>query len=561
MRPGLQLKINQQLTMTPQLQQAIRLLQLSTLELRQELIEQLYNNPLLELEEEEKREQSQDEQDLAPDESIFNIENNPVDAQALTEDLLNSSNSLLASETQDTPDLSWEDSGAADLPVEGNWEDVYNPVTSGIAGGSGEIDLEQVYQVTESLQDHLRWQLNLTPFSEHDKQIGMTLIDSVDNNGFLTDNVLNITEHLQTEDEPLPEEEIIAVLHRLQQFDPAGVFARDVQECLLIQINQLPSTTPYVAESRRLVLQFLNDLGSVDPIRLCKKTGYSLDQIRQAMLLIKNLNPRPGEALSSQNVDYIVPDAIVEKIDNSWRVRLNDANLPRLRINDSYSSLIKRSDDSQDNQYLKDNLSEARWFLRSLESRNETLMRVTMTIVELQKGFLEQGPIAMKPMVLADVANRLELHESTISRVTTTKYLATPQGIFELKYFFSSHVGTAGGGECSSTAVCAILKSMINAETPSKPLSDSKLTALLDEQGIRVARRTVAKYRESMGIASSSQRKRFENIIYVKILNTIIFIVSLLYGCMLNLTLTRYIFNEFIITRTIRVAYAAPMIP
>ena len=499
--------------MTPQLQQAIRLLQLSTLELRQELIEQLYNNPLLELDEEEKREQSQDEQDLARDESIFNSENNPVDAQALTEDLLNSSNSLLASETQDTPDLSWEESGAADLPVEGNWEDVYNPVTSGVAGGSGEIDLEQVYQVTESLQDHLRWQLNLTPLSEHDKQIGMTLIDSVDNNGFLTDDVLNITEHLRTENKPLHEEEIIAVLHRLQQFDPAGVFARDVQECLLIQINQLPSTTPYIAESRRLVLQFLNDLGSMDPMRLAKKTGYSLDQIRQGMLLIKNLNPRPGEALSSQNVDYIIPDAIVEKIDNSWRVRLNDANLPRLRINDSYSSLIKRSDDSQDNQYLKDNLSEARWFLRSLESRNETLMRVTMTIVELQQGFLEQGPIAMKPMVLADVANRLELHESTISRVTTTKYLATPQGIFELKYFFSSHVGTAGGGECSSTAVCAILKSIINAETPSKPLSDSKLTALLDEQGIRVARRTVAKYRESMGIASSSQRKRFENTI------------------------------------------------
>ncbi len=489
-------------------------MQLSTLELRQELIEQLYNNPLLELDEEEdKREQVQDEQDLSLDESILNTENNPIDAQALTEDLLNASNNLLASETQDTPDLSWDESGAADLPVEGNWEDVYNPVTSGTAGGSGEIDLEQVYQVTESLQDHLRWQLNLTPFSEQDKQIGMTLIDSVDNNGFLADDVLNITEHLRTEEEPLNEAEIIAVLHRLQQFDPAGVFARDVQECLLIQINQLPSTTPFIAESRRLVLDFLNDLGSVDPIRLAKKTGYSLDQIRQAMLLIKNLNPRPGEALSNQSVDYIVPDAIVEKIDNIWRVRLNDANLPRLRINDSYSSLIKRSDDSQDNQYLKDNLSEARWFLRSLESRNETLMRVTMTIVELQKGFLEQGPIAMKPMVLADVANRLELHESTISRVTTTKYLATPQGIFELKYFFSSHVGTVGGGECSSTAVCAILKSMINAETPSKPLSDSKLTALLDEQGIRVARRTVAKYRESMGIASSSQRKRFENTI------------------------------------------------
>ena len=200
--------------------------------------------------------------------SELNTENNPIDAQALTEDLLNAANNLLASETQDTPDLSWDESGAADLPVEGNWEDVYNPVTSGTAGGSGEIDLEQVYQVTESLQDHLRWQLNLTPFSEHDKQIGMTLIDSVDNNGFLTDDVLNITEHLRTEEEPLNEAEIIAVLHRLQQFDPAGVFARDVQECLLIQINQLPSTTPFIAESRRLVLDFLNDLGSVDPIRL-----------------------------------------------------------------------------------------------------------------------------------------------------------------------------------------------------------------------------------------------------------------------------------------------------
>ena len=292
MRPGLQLKINQQLTMTPQLQQAIRLLQLSTLELQQELTEQLYNNPLLELdEEEEKREKTQDETDPVSDDSILSKESDPVDSRALTEDLLNSSNNLLASETPDTPDLSWDESGAGDLPVEGNWEDVYNPITSNVAGGSGEIDLEQVYQVTESLQDHLRWQLNLTPFSERDRQIGMTLIDSVDNNGFLTDDILNITEHLLAEEEPLQEEEIIAVLHRLQQFDPAGVFARGVQECLLIQINQLPSKTPFNLEAKRLVLEFLNDLGSVDPLRLSKKTGYSLDRIREAMLLIKNLNP------------------------------------------------------------------------------------------------------------------------------------------------------------------------------------------------------------------------------------------------------------------------------
>jgi RNA polymerase sigma-54 factor len=259
------------------------------------------------------------------------------------------------------------------------------------------------------------------------------------------------------------------------------------------------------------VADFLNDIASMDMVRLTKKTGYSTDNIQGALLLIRSLNPRPGETLASNEAEYIVPDVYVEKVAGRWRVRLNDTSMPRLRINDAYSSLIKRADNSEDNQFLKTNLAEARWFLRSLESRNETLMRVAMTIIDLQQGFLDHGPVAMKPMVLADIATKLELHESTISRVTTTKYLATPQGIFELKYFFSSHVGTSGGGECSSTAVCAILKTMIGAEQQAKPLSDNKLTSLLEEQGIQVARRTVAKYRESMGIPSSSQRKRFEN--------------------------------------------------
>ena len=230
-----------------------------------------------------------------------------------------------------------------------------------------------------------------------------------------------------------------------------------------------------------------------------------------ALKLIRSLNPHPGESVSVNDAEYIAPDAYVEKISGRWTVRLNNSNVPRLKINTAYSDLIKRSDNSDQNQYLKDNLAEARWFLRSIESRNDTLMRVAITIVELQQGFLDHGPIAMKPMVLSDIAVKLELHESTISRVTTAKYLATPQGIFELKYFFSSHVGTSAGGEFSSTAVCAILKTLIGAEQPSKPLSDNKLMALLEEQGIQVARRTVAKYRESLGIPSSSQRKRFEN--------------------------------------------------
>ena len=269
--------------------------------------------------------------------------------------------------------------------------------------------------------------------------------------------------------------------------------------------------TPFVVQATRLTSDFLTDIASIDIVSLSKKTHYELDELKGAIKLIQGLNPRPGESLAADNTEYIAPDAYVEKVAGRWQVRLNDSNMPRLKINEVYSSLIKRSDNSEQNQYLKDNLAEARWFLRSLESRNETLMRVAITVVELQQGFLDHGPIGMKPMVLADIATKLELHESTISRVTTAKYLATPQGIFELKYFFSSHVGTSSGGECSSTAVCAILKTLIEAERPSKPLSDNKLMALLEQQGIQVARRTVAKYRESLGIPSSSQRKRFEN--------------------------------------------------
>ena len=321
---------------------------------------------------------------------------------------------------------------------------------------------------------------------------------------------------LETTDGPeltdsLEDDELEAVLHRLQQFDPPGIFGRNIKECLLIQLNQLSDETAYLAQAIRLVNEFLEDIASVDINRLSKKTGYSCDDLQEALLLIRSLNPRPGEVLAVNEAEYIAPDVYVEKIAGRWRVQLNDSNMPKLRINDTYSNLINRSDNSDEKQFLKNNLAEARWFLRSLESRNETLMRVAITIIDLQQGFLDHGPIAMKPMVLSDIATKLDLHESTISRVTTSKYLATPQGIFELKYFFSSHVGTSGGGECSSTAVCAILKTMISAEQPAKPLSDNKLTSLLEEQGIQVARRTVAKYRESMGIPSSSQRKRFEN--------------------------------------------------
>ncbi|MDG1818600.1 MAG: RNA polymerase factor sigma-54 [Porticoccaceae bacterium] len=503
MRQGLQLKFSQQLTMTPQLQQAIRLLQLSTLELRQEMIEQLYNNPLLEIEEDNSSEPAPETQQSSQSSS--------EGAQENSADLTTREDKEKGDDQNS--DYEWSEQIPQDLPVDANWDDVYNPSTSNSSGG--EVNLEQVYQVTESFQGHLEWQLNLTPFSDSDREIATAFIDAIDSSGFISEDLFDVVAHIQQaeseaiSEEQMQEDELVAVLHRLQQFDPPGVFARNIRECLLIQLNQLAPETEYLQSAVLLVTDFLQDIAAIDSLRMAKKAGLSAVQLEGALLLIRSLNPRPGEALNSNDIDYIVPDAYVEKINGRWKVKLNDSNMPRLRINDSYSALIKRSDTSDDNQFLKDNLAEARWFLRSIESRNETLMRVAMTIVDLQQGFLDYGPVAMKPMVLSDIATELELHESTISRVTTSKYLATPQGIYELKYFFSSHVGTSAGGECSSTAVCAILKEMIGAEQPAKPLSDNKLTSLLEEQGIQVARRTVAKYRESMGIPSSSQRKRF----------------------------------------------------
>uniref|UniRef100_UPI003F6A223D RNA polymerase factor sigma-54 n=1 Tax=Porticoccus sp. TaxID=2024853 RepID=UPI003F6A223D len=304
-------------------------------------------------------------------------------------------------------------------------------------------------------------------------------------------------------------DEVLAVLHRIQQFDPPGIAATSLAECLLIQLNQFSPDTPLLSEAIQLVTDHLELVGQRNFRQMEKMTGLPQEILEGAILLIQTLSPNPGDAIRNDDIEYVVPDVRVTKVDNHWQVSLNENITPRLSINQQYAQLIRRADSSQDNTFLKNYLQEAKWFLRSMESRNNTLMRVTSCIIELQQGFLEQGPVAMKPMVLADIADRLELHESTISRVTTQKYIDTPQGVFELKYFFSSHVSTDSGGECSSTAIRAMLKKMVSAENPGKPLSDNKLTALLGEMGIQVARRTVAKYREGMGIPSSSERKRY----------------------------------------------------
>jgi RNA polymerase sigma-54 factor len=397
------------------------------------------------------------------------------------------------------------------LPVDTSWDDIYQPSStpsSSAAGENDDFDFESRRSTTESLFDHLMWQLNLTPMSDRDRVIAMAIIDAVEPTGMLSTPITDIYAGLADALEDLDQEEVDAVLHRIQQFDPAGVAAHDLQECLLIQLRQLPPDTPYLQAAKMVVKEHLNLLGSRDYKQLMRKTKLKEHELRDTILTIQRLNPRPGDQINAGETEYVVPDVFVSKEQDRWTVRLNPEIAPKIRINPEYAGLIKRADSSSDNTFLRDNLQEARWFLKSLQSRNETLLRVASCIVEKQRGFLDYGAEAMKPLVLHDVAEAVGMHESTISRVTTQKYMHTPQGIFELKYFFSSHVSTDTGGECSSTAIRAIIKKLIIAENPKKPLSDSKIAELLSEQGIQVARRTIAKYRESLSIPPSNERKR-----------------------------------------------------
>ena len=486
--------------MTPQLQQAIKLLQLSTLELSQEITEQLYSNPLLE--------EITEDQDAENQLKKINNEKTLTETSNLTAEELEEPSKNTEPLSQETDQNDW-DSDFDNYSVQ--TQDIAR-INNNDGNIRGEINLEQVHQVTQSLKDHLLWQLNLTNLNARDLSIAEMLTYSLDDNGLLTQNLSEIFEELDENNNEY-ESEILTVLTRLQQFDPPGVYARDLKECLLIQLNQLSQETPFLKQAKILVLQFLEDIGKLNTDKLLKKTQLSLDELRGAISLVRSMNPYPGEFLQENDTEYITPDAYVIKTSDKWRAIINDDHNPRLRINETYKNLIRQSDNSKENQYLKDSLTEAKWFIKSLESRNETLLKVVNCIIELQEDFFEHGPVSMKPMILSDISEKLDLHESTISRVTTSKYLATPRGIYELKYFFSSHVATATGGECSSTAVSAILKELINAEIPHKPLSDNKLTELLKEQGINIARRTVAKYREGLGIPSSSDRKRFENVI------------------------------------------------
>jgi len=479
MKQSLQLKLGTQLTMTPQLQQAIRLLQLSTLDLQQEVQSALDSNPLLEMDGDEQHHGEAVEQNTQSED--------PAATAA----------------AGDNSDSDWNQDIPEDLPVDTHWDDIYGGTSSYSAGEADEMALDQRNSIPDSLHDQLLWQLNLTALSPLDKLIGETLIDAINPRGFLEACTADLARGLDAD-----EDEVLAVLKIIQQFDPAGCGARDLRECLLLQLQQLPAQTPWLEQACQVVDRHLDLLGKRDFRSLSRRTRLTEAQLGDVVRLIQTLNPHPGEAVGGEEPQYVVPDIVVSRRQQRWQVELNPETTPRLRINGDYAALIKRADNSSDNNFLRDHLQEARWFLKSLQSRNETLLKVATSIVEKQQGFFELGPEAMKPMVLADIAETIGMHESTISRVTTQKYMLTPRGVFELKYFFSSHVSTDSGEDASSTAIRALIRKLIDAELPRKPLSDNKITQELDKQGIQVARRTVAKYRESMGIPSSSERKR-----------------------------------------------------
>jgi RNA polymerase sigma-54 factor len=504
MKPSIQLRLTQHLTMTPQLQQAIRLLQLSTLDLKEEIQDALDSNPLLEtVEEGEIREQSRldaagskseseraadggDSADdsMGPDDRDYDVRDAEPELQVVPSDL------------------------PQDLPVDSAWEDIYESVLPPSSGSSSEesTDFYAQRSATQTLVDHLVWQLNLTRFSDTDRAIATAIIDAISDDGYLTQSLEDI--QAAFEDPEIGVAEVEAVLHRIQCFDPPGVGARDPRECLLIQLRQLPEDVPHRAAALQLVGEHFELLANQDQAQIRRRLKLDEAELSGMIRLIRSLTPRPGSLIAEAEPQYVEPDVFVTKRGDSWRVELNPEATPRLRVNADYAGLIRRADNSLDNQFLKNHLQEARWFIKSLKSRNETLLRVATKIVEFQRGFLEHGDVAMRPLVLRDIADALGMHESTISRVTTQKYMYTPRGTLEFKYFFSSHVSTAAGGEASATAIRALIRQLVAAERPDKPLSDSKIAEILGEQGIEVARRTVAKYREAMAIPPSNERKR-----------------------------------------------------
>jgi len=459
MKTSLQLRMDQNLTLTPQLQQAIKLLQLSTLDLQHEIQQKIETNPLLEI--------------------VSNEEN--IDESTISEQ----------SNDEEFDDF--------------QWSNLYS--TAGKFNQFNEPDYHKEKGTIIDLQEYLTWQLRLTPMSDTDRMIAFSIIEAINHNGFLT--VLPTTLHASLCDKNfnVDFDEFEAVRHRIMRFDPISCGSANLSEALLIQVEALPKSTSHYKILKNIIENDLKLLGQHNYRELRKR--YSIDEKTLSIIIkcIKKLNPNPGSVINTDRTDYIIPELTLRKKNNTWCVEANHILLPKLSINQHYASLIRDVKSAADSQFLKTNLQEARWFLKSIYNREATLLKIARYLVSYQHNFFDKGEQAMKPLTLNEVAHALDVHESTVSRATTQKYIHTPRGLFELKYFFSSHLPSTDGKDCSSTAIRALIKSLIHKENTKKPLSDNKMVQLLKEQGICVARRTIAKYREMIGIPPSNERK------------------------------------------------------
>ncbi|MCD6251447.1 MAG: RNA polymerase factor sigma-54 [Psychrobacter sp.] len=555
---GLATTLSTSQKLTPQMQQAIKLLQLSSLELAQEVQLKLDSNPLLERIEDDEEEYDADDRgesltlddwnQSAGTESFSGESDDPESisdyASEYNDDFRDAfsdgfdklqpasiDNGAMEYQATDSDD----DSGLDDSNVDHNSFESSNHASAAITSANSKSDEDfDSYQggTSATIQDHVRWQLNFKRLSETDTLIATYLMDAMDDMGFVR---LDIDELLQSFDTMasfyqwetrVEHDEIMAVLRIIQSCDPLGVGARNLSECLAIQLAKLQADTEHLKEAQAL-LSASEHLVSNNIKALTERTGLAPENITPALNLLRTLNPSPGLLFQSNQPDYTqppasydIPDVLVTPMrrrdeDNSnsdtqgggWHVRLNPDTLPKLRVNQEYANLVKRGDDSPDNQYLRENLTDARLFIRSIEERNQNLLKVATSIVRYQQDFLQYGATAMQPLILKVIAEEVELHESTVSRLTTSKTILTPQGLFSLKHFFSSHVSSTDG-DISSTAISAMIKQLIADEDPKKPLSDSRIKDCLLAEGIDIARRTVAKYREAMNIGSSTQRKQ-----------------------------------------------------
>lgn len=508
---GLGVQLTQGQKLTPQMQQAIKLLQLSSLELEQEIQAKLDSNPLLE----------------RVEESFDEPVTTSLDEWAGGSYQQKSTNTEGFDEPSDADGLEQLTKGTLDDDaMDMAWQEVYGDDVGDFGGGQDSQPQDPFGATSLCIQDHIRWQMNLKRLSDIDKLIAEQLIDAMDEMGFIRTELSAVVNHFATLlnfyeiDATIEIDEVQAVLKMIQACHPVGVGARDLSECLMLQLGELPTTTPYLAEAK-LVLGFSHYLQNNQIKELVSATKLSSDELKSALALIRTLNPSPAQSFvdSQSSADEPdIPDILVLAKDkgkkatlhstqtDSWQVLLNPAILPKLQVNQEYASLVKRGDDSSANQYIKHHLQDAKLFLRSIEERNQNLLKVASCIVQKQQQFLLDGAMAMQPLTLKEVADTLGLHESTVSRLTTNKTMLTPQGLFPLKYFFSSHVQSEAG-EVSSTAISAMIEEMVAAENPKKPLSDSELTRRLENKGVMIARRTVSKYREALGILSSTQRK------------------------------------------------------